>query len=99
LPIASPGRPNSASRALGGWRELSRPSSTNAGPFKLEAGLLPGNQLPDIAPPVSTSSWPWVCCHSIAIPLHTVIELTPHAYGCHETRMPLKPQLESREAL
>jgi hypothetical protein len=28
-----------------------------------------------------------------------VIELTPHAYGCHETRMPLEPQLVSSEAL
>ena len=25
-------------------------------------------------------------CPYLAIPLHTVIELTPHAYGCHETR-------------
>jgi hypothetical protein len=26
-----------------------------------------------------------------------VIELTPHAYGCHETRMPLEPGLASSE--
>jgi broad specificity phosphatase PhoE len=38
-------------------------------------------------------------CPHLAIPLHTVIELTPHAYGCHETRMPLEPRLDSREAL
>jgi broad specificity phosphatase PhoE/predicted kinase len=38
-------------------------------------------------------------CPYLAIPLHTVIELTPHAYGCHETRMPLEPQLVSSEAL
>ena len=25
-------------------------------------------------------------------------ELTPHAYGCHETRMPLEPRLDSSEA-
>ena len=34
----------------------------------------------------------------LAIPLHTVIELTPHAYGCHETRLPLEPRLDSSEA-
>jgi broad specificity phosphatase PhoE/predicted kinase len=34
----------------------------------------------------------------LAIPLHTVIELTPHAYGCHETCMPLEPRLDSSEA-
>jgi broad specificity phosphatase PhoE/predicted kinase len=38
-------------------------------------------------------------CPYLAIPLHTVIELTPHAYGCHETRMPLEPRLDSSEAL
>jgi broad specificity phosphatase PhoE/predicted kinase len=38
-------------------------------------------------------------CPHLAIPLHTVIELTPHAYGCHETRMPLEPRLDSRAAL
>ena len=32
-------------------------------------------------------------CPYLAIPLHTVIELTPHAYGCHETRMALEPRL------
>jgi broad specificity phosphatase PhoE/predicted kinase len=37
-------------------------------------------------------------CPYLAIPLHTVIELTPHAYGCHETRMPLEPRLASSEA-
>jgi len=37
-------------------------------------------------------------CPYLAIPLHTVIELTPHAYGCHETRMPLEPRLDSSEA-
>ena len=37
-------------------------------------------------------------CPYLAIPLHTVIELTPHAYGCHETRLPLKPRLDSSEA-
>jgi broad specificity phosphatase PhoE len=34
-------------------------------------------------------------CPYLDIPLHTVIELTPHAYGCHETRMPLEPRLAS----
>ena len=34
-------------------------------------------------------------CPYLAIPLHTVIELTPHAYGCHETRMPLEPRLDA----
>ena len=28
-----------------------------------------------------------------------VIELTPHAHGCHEMRLPLEPRLDSREAL
>jgi broad specificity phosphatase PhoE len=37
-------------------------------------------------------------CPYLPIPLHTVIELTPHAYGCHETRLPLEPRLDSREA-
>lgn len=37
-------------------------------------------------------------CPYLAIPLHTVIELTPHAYGCHETRMPLEPRLERSES-
>jgi broad specificity phosphatase PhoE len=30
-------------------------------------------------------------CPYLAIPLHTVVELRPHAYGCHETRVPLEP--------
>ena len=38
-------------------------------------------------------------CPYLPIPLHTVIELTPHAYGCHETCIPLEPQLDSDEAL
>ena len=38
-------------------------------------------------------------CPYLPIPLHTVIELTPHAYGCHETRLPLKPRLDSSGAL
>jgi len=38
-------------------------------------------------------------CPYLPIPLHTVIELTPHAYGCHEMRMPLEPRLDTREAL
>lgn len=29
----------------------------------------------------------------LGIPLHTVIQLTPHAYGCEEKRVPLPPQL------
>jgi broad specificity phosphatase PhoE/predicted kinase len=37
-------------------------------------------------------------CPYLPIPLHTVIELTPHAYGCHETRLPLKPRLDSSDA-
>lgn len=37
-------------------------------------------------------------CPYLPIPLHTVIELTPHAYGCHETRMPLEPRLDPSEA-
>jgi broad specificity phosphatase PhoE len=37
-------------------------------------------------------------CPYLAIPLHTLIELTPHAYGCHETRMPLEPRLAASEA-
>jgi broad specificity phosphatase PhoE len=38
-------------------------------------------------------------CPHLAIPLHTVIELTPHAYGCHESRLSLDPPIASREAL
>jgi broad specificity phosphatase PhoE len=38
-------------------------------------------------------------CPHLPIPLHTVIELTPHAYGCHESRMPLEPRLDSDEGL
>jgi broad specificity phosphatase PhoE/predicted kinase len=38
-------------------------------------------------------------CPYLDIPLHSVIELTPHAYGCHETRLALQPVLESSEAL
>ena len=38
-------------------------------------------------------------CPHLPIPLHTVIELTPHAYGCHETRIPLEPPLDSGAAL
>ncbi|MDH5676383.1 MAG: 6-phosphofructo-2-kinase/fructose-2,6-bisphosphatase [Myxococcales bacterium] len=30
-------------------------------------------------------------CPHLPIPLHTVIKLTPHAYGCHEERVPLEP--------
>jgi 6-phosphofructo-2-kinase/fructose-2,6-biphosphatase 2 len=37
-------------------------------------------------------------CPYLPIPLHTVIELTPHAYGCHETRLPLKPRLDASGA-
>jgi broad specificity phosphatase PhoE/predicted kinase len=37
-------------------------------------------------------------CPYLPIPLHTVIELMPHAYGCHETRMPLEPRLEPAAA-
>ncbi|HEV3351229.1 MAG TPA: histidine phosphatase family protein, partial [Methylomirabilota bacterium] len=33
-------------------------------------------------------------CPYLPIPLHTVIELTPHAYGCRETRVPLEPRLD-----
>lgn len=31
----------------------------------------------------------------LSIPLHTVIELVPHAYGCTETRIPLGPMVPS----
>lgn len=33
-------------------------------------------------------------CPTLSIPLHTVIELTPSAYGCEERRFPLAPNLE-----
>jgi broad specificity phosphatase PhoE/predicted kinase len=36
-------------------------------------------------------------CPYLPIPLHTVIELTPHAYGCRETRVPLEPRLDPDE--
>jgi broad specificity phosphatase PhoE len=35
----------------------------------------------------------------LPIPLHTVLELTPHAYGCHETRVALEPQLGMGETM
>ncbi len=31
-------------------------------------------------------------CPRLSIPLHTVIELTPTAYGCNEVRIPLDPE-------
>jgi 6-phosphofructo-2-kinase/fructose-2,6-biphosphatase 2 len=31
-------------------------------------------------------------CPYLSVPLHTVLKLTPHAYGCHEERFPLAPQ-------
>jgi broad specificity phosphatase PhoE/predicted kinase len=34
-------------------------------------------------------------CPYLPIPLHTVLELRPHAYGCHEVRVPLEPQLDA----
>jgi len=36
---------------------------------------------------------PAEACPYIAIPLHTVIELHPHAYGCRERRVPLLPAM------
>ena len=38
-------------------------------------------------------------CPHLPIPLHSVIELTPHAYGCHESRVALEPQRDSGEGL
>jgi broad specificity phosphatase PhoE len=32
-------------------------------------------------------------CPQVSIPLHTVIALQPHAYGCDERRIPLAPQV------
>jgi broad specificity phosphatase PhoE len=32
-------------------------------------------------------------CSRLPIPLHTVIRLTPTAYGCEERRFPLPPQI------
>jgi broad specificity phosphatase PhoE/predicted kinase len=34
-------------------------------------------------------------CPTLPIPLHTVIELTPTAYGCEERRFQLSPELQS----
>lgn len=36
-------------------------------------------------------------CPRLEMPLHTIIELTPTAYGCKETRFPLPPMLEDAE--
>lgn len=36
-------------------------------------------------------------CPSLPIPLHTVIELIPTAYGCQERRFQLKPELPSTD--
>jgi hypothetical protein len=32
-------------------------------------------------------------CSRLPIPLHTIIRLTPTAYGCEERRFPLPPQI------
>ena len=32
-------------------------------------------------------------CPYLSVPLHTVLKLTPHAYGCHEERFPLSPNI------
>jgi broad specificity phosphatase PhoE len=32
-------------------------------------------------------------CPFLSIPLHTIVQLHPHAYGCHETRVALEPQV------
>ncbi|MCG8592000.1 MAG: 6-phosphofructo-2-kinase/fructose-2,6-bisphosphatase [Proteobacteria bacterium] len=37
-------------------------------------------------------------CPHVPIPLHTVIELTPRAYGCEETRTALEPRPTNAEA-
>jgi broad specificity phosphatase PhoE len=37
-------------------------------------------------------------CPYLPMPLHTVIEVTPHAYGCHERRVALEPPLQVGEA-
>jgi broad specificity phosphatase PhoE/predicted kinase len=37
-------------------------------------------------------------CPRLDIPLHTVIELTPKAYGCQERRIPLLPQVRGRDS-
>jgi broad specificity phosphatase PhoE/predicted kinase len=31
-------------------------------------------------------------CPYLSIPLHTIVQLRPHAYGCHETRIALEPR-------
>jgi broad specificity phosphatase PhoE/predicted kinase len=36
-------------------------------------------------------------CPSLSIPLHTVIQLTPNAYGCEEQRFILEPALSERQ--
>lgn len=39
-------------------------------------------------------------CPSLSIPLHTVIQLTPNAYGCEEKRFPLDPlPIERRRSI
>jgi broad specificity phosphatase PhoE/predicted kinase len=35
-------------------------------------------------------------CPFLSVPLHTVIELHPHAYGCEERRIPLAPIVERK---
>jgi len=37
-------------------------------------------------------------CPTISVPLHTVIQLTPNAYGCEEKRFELAPQVEDQGA-
>ncbi|HMY21615.1 MAG TPA: 6-phosphofructo-2-kinase/fructose-2,6-bisphosphatase, partial [Polyangium sp.] len=37
-------------------------------------------------------------CPNISMPLHTVIQLTPNAYGCEEKRFVLEPRVEDQGA-
>jgi len=37
-------------------------------------------------------------CPFLAVPIHTVIELRPHAYGCEERRIPLAPLVDQNRA-
>lgn len=38
-------------------------------------------------------------CPFLSVPLHTVVELRPHAYGCEERRIPLAPIVERKASV
>jgi broad specificity phosphatase PhoE/adenylylsulfate kinase-like enzyme len=37
-------------------------------------------------------------CPHLSFPLHTIVQLNPHAYGCHETRISLDPRVSGADS-